>query len=133
MFSCVSTFMQLKINVFYLFLFLIHTRCRLEIESRAKYELEHILNMLRVILAEKQSAPGELSRDFFFRDDFVGPKFYDALLNLFNEFEQLNFIWYQTLESIQKKKDESNKYFKNSYKTFFSNLCIWREYCVFVK
>lgn len=48
--------------------------------------------MLRVILAEKQSAPGDLSRDFFFRDDFVGPKFYDAHFNLFNEFEQLNFI-----------------------------------------
>lgn len=67
-------------------------RCRLEIEAKAKYELEHILNMLRVILADKQSKPGELNSDFFLRDDFVSPKFYDALFMLSTEFEQLHFI-----------------------------------------
>ncbi|XP_055323920.1 uncharacterized protein LOC129578808 isoform X2 [Sitodiplosis mosellana] len=69
-----------------------YEKCRSEIESRAKYELEHILSMLRVILAEKQTKPGELSEDFFFRDNFVGPNFYNVLLDLLNEFEQLNFI-----------------------------------------
>lgn len=48
--------------------------------------------MLRVILAEKQSKPGELNRDFFIRDDFVGKRFYQTLLDLFNEFEKLNFF-----------------------------------------
>ncbi|XP_031618118.1 uncharacterized protein LOC116337579 [Contarinia nasturtii] len=69
-----------------------YEKCRSEIEAKAKYELEHILNMLRVILADKQSKPGELNADFFFRDDFVSPKFYDVLFTLFTEFEQLNFI-----------------------------------------
>lgn len=64
----------------------------MEIEKRAKYELEHLLNMLRVILAEKQSKPGELNADFFLRDDFIGQRFYQYLNNLFTEFEQLNFI-----------------------------------------
>lgn len=64
----------------------------MEIEKKAKYELEHLLNMLRVILAEKQSKPGELNADFFLRDDFIGQRFYQYLNDLFSEFEQLNFI-----------------------------------------
>lgn len=64
----------------------------MEIETRAKYELEHLLNMLRVILAEKQSKPAELNADFFLRDDFVGQRFYKYLFDLFTEFERLNFI-----------------------------------------
>lgn len=48
--------------------------------------------MLRVILAEKQSKPGELNADFFLRDDFVGQRFYRYLFDLFTEFQQLNFI-----------------------------------------
>lgn len=67
-------------------------RCRLEIGKRAKYELEHLLNMLRVILAEKQSKPGQLNQNFFLRDDFVGPRFYNYLRDLFEDFELLNFI-----------------------------------------
>lgn len=67
-------------------------RCRNEIEKRAKYELEHLLNMLRVILAETQSKPGELNADFFIRDDFVGQRFYQYLFDLFTDFERLNFI-----------------------------------------
>lgn len=67
-------------------------RCRIEIGRRAKYEMEHLLNMLRVILAEKQSKPGELNADFFLRDDFVGQRFYQYLYDLISEFEQLRFI-----------------------------------------
>lgn len=48
--------------------------------------------MLRVILAEKQSEPGEMNRDFFIRDDFIGEKFYKTLFDLFNEFEELHFL-----------------------------------------
>lgn len=48
--------------------------------------------MLRVILAEKQSKPGELNADFFLRDDFVGERFYQYLFDLFTEFQRLNFI-----------------------------------------
>lgn len=73
-------------------IFPVSNRFRAEIEDKAKYELEHILNMLRVIFAEKQAKPGQLSADFFFRDDFVGAKFYESLCSVFSEFEQLNFI-----------------------------------------
>lgn len=75
-----------------LIIFILPFRCRLEIQNRAKFELEHIMNMLRVILAEKQSKPGELNQDFFLRDDFVGPRFYDYLLDVFNDYERLNFL-----------------------------------------
>lgn len=47
---------------------------------------------MRVIFAEKQSKPGELDRDFFLRDDFVGAKYYETLAELFIEFETLNFF-----------------------------------------
>lgn len=76
----------------YAFISVFLFRCRIEIEKRAKFELEHLLNMLRVIMAEKQSDPGDLNADFFLRDDFIGQRFYQYLNDLFSEFEQLNFI-----------------------------------------
>lgn len=50
------------------------------------------MNMLRVILAEKQPKAGEVNPDFFLRDDFVGPRFYEYLLNVYKDFERLNFL-----------------------------------------
>lgn len=50
------------------------------------------MNMLRVTLAEKHSAPGEFNQDFFLRDDFVGPRFYEYLLDVFRDYERLNFL-----------------------------------------
>lgn len=73
-------------------MFVYFFRCRVEIETRAKYELEHLINMLRVILAEKQSKPGQLNADFFLRDDFVGHRFYQYLFDLFTDFERLGDI-----------------------------------------
>lgn len=67
-------------------------RFRSEIADNAKYELEHILTMLRVIFAEKHTKPAQLNTDFFFRDDFVSTQYYELLFNLFSEFKQLNFI-----------------------------------------
>lgn len=64
----------------------------MEIDREGRFELEHLMYMLRVAMAEKQSEPGELSHDFFLRDDFVGPVFYESTLSLFTEFQKLNFL-----------------------------------------
>lgn len=85
-------------QIFPLFLFIFHIylflRCRDEIDKMAKYELEHIILMLKVILADKDKCPEESDLDFYFilKDDHLNHSFYERLHNIFCHLDRNGFV-----------------------------------------
>lgn len=71
-----------------------HFRCRNEIDKMSKYELEHIILMLKVILADKDKCPekGDLDIYFILKDDHLTETFYGRLHETFRHFQQKGFI-----------------------------------------
>lgn len=69
-------------------------RCRDEIDQMAKYELEHIILMLKVILADKNKCPEKSDLDFNFvlKDEHLHEIFYERLLKTLRHFDQKHFF-----------------------------------------
>lgn len=66
----------------------------MEIKKNAKYELEHIILMLKVILADKDKVlpVSELGFDFILKDDHLIDTFYEQLHDFLIEFNQMGFM-----------------------------------------
>lgn len=60
----------------------------------AKYELEHIILMLKVILADEDKCPHKNDLDFYFilKDDHLLQTFYERLHGIFRHFDQKGFL-----------------------------------------
>lgn len=65
-----------------------------EIKDKAKLELEHIVLMLKVIMADKSKVAHltELTFDFVLKDDHLDDRFYNRLHTVLNRFEKLGFL-----------------------------------------
>lgn len=64
----------------------------MEIKNNAKYELEHIILMLKVILTERCPKPSELNFSFVLQDNHLGSRFYESLHTVLKEFEKMDFF-----------------------------------------
>lgn len=60
----------------------------------AKYELEHIILMLKVILADKSKCPekSDLDFDFVLKDEHLHEIFYSRLLETLRHLDQRDFF-----------------------------------------
>lgn len=60
----------------------------------AKYELEHIILMLKVILADKDKCPEKGDLDFYFvlKDDHLIETFYERLHEILRHFHLKGFV-----------------------------------------